>query len=161
MSPQKGSFAGPWHRILTRWEDFSLTENTEVTEVLSALIHSWKVFSLTELTDLTELFGARFRAHRTPPAYRVHRALLPKVAVTFCEICRLNVSVKLCVFCSSVFFCEKKKTLESRGEVFLSQSAQSSLSIFGARFEPTERLRHTEFTEAFQLRLAVTLCDIG
>ena len=34
-----------------------------------------------------------------------------------------------CVFCSSVFFCEKKKTLESRGEIFLSQSAQSSLSI--------------------------------
>ena len=60
MSPQKGSFTGPWHRILTRWEDFSLTENTEVTEVLSALIHSWKVFSLTERTDLTELFGARF-----------------------------------------------------------------------------------------------------
>ena len=37
--------------------------------------------------------------------------------------------MNLCVFCSSVFFCEKKKTLESRGEIFLSQSAQSSLSI--------------------------------
>ena len=33
--------------------------------------------------------------------------------------------------------------------------------VFGTRFELTERLRHTEFTEAFQLRLAVTLCDIG
>ena len=40
----------------------------------SARINSWKVFSLTERTDLTELFGALFRAHRRPPAYRVHRA---------------------------------------------------------------------------------------
>ena len=33
--------------------------------------------------------------------------------------------------------------------------------FFGAQFEPTEGLRHTEFTEAFQLTLAVTLCEIG
>ena len=36
------------------------------------------------------------------------------------------------MFCSSVFFCEKKKTLESRGEVFFSQNAsgiQSSQSV--------------------------------
>ena len=33
--------------------------------------------------------------------------------------------------------------------------------LFGARFEPTEGLRHTEVTEAFQLTLAVTLCEIG
>ena len=65
------------------------------------------VLSLTELTDLTELFGAQFRTHRTPPAYRIHRTLLPKMAVRFCEIGWLDVSVKLCVFCSSVFFCEK------------------------------------------------------
>ena len=32
---------------------------------------------------------------------------------------------------------------------------------FCARFEPTEGLRHTEVTEAFQLTLAVTLCVIG
>ena len=31
----------------------------------------------------------------------------------------------------------------------------------GACFELIEGLRHTEFTEAFQLTLAVTLCDIG
>ena len=36
------------------------------------------------------------------------------MAVRFCVIGWLNVSVKPCVFCSSVFFCEKKKTLESR-----------------------------------------------
>ena len=34
------------------------------------------------------------------------------------------------------------------GEFFLSQSAQSSLSIFAHSFDPTEGLRHTEFTEA-------------
>ena len=47
------------------------------------------------------------------------------------------------------------------GEVFLSQSAQSSRSFLAHSFEPTERLRHTEFTEAFQLTLAVTFCEIG
>ena len=35
------------------------------------------------------------------------------------------------------------------GDFFLSQSAQSSLSIFAHSFEPTERLRHTEFTERY------------
>ena len=34
------------------------------------------------------------------------------------------------------------------GEFYLSQSAQSSLSIIAHSFEPTERLRHTEITEA-------------
>ena len=41
----------------------------------------WGVLSLTELTDLTEPFCAQFRTHRRPPAYRVHRALLPKKGV--------------------------------------------------------------------------------
>ena len=55
-----------------------------------------------------------------------------------------------------------------RGEVFLSRWIGLSLTehtefteLFGAHFEPTERLRHTENTEAFQLTLAVTLCEIG
>ena len=68
----------------------------------------WWLFSLTERTEFTEHFCAQFRAHRRPPAYRVHRALLPKVAVRFCEIGWLNVSVECCVFCSSVLFCERK-----------------------------------------------------
>ena len=53
-------------------------------------------------------------------------------------------------------------------EFFLSQRTFFSLTErteftepFGAHFEPTERLRHTEGTEAFQLTLAVTLCEIG
>ena len=37
--------------------------------------------SLTELTDFTESFCVQFRTHRTPPAYRYHRALQLKVGV--------------------------------------------------------------------------------
>ena len=40
------------------------------------------------------------------------------------------------MFCSSVFFCERKKTLESRREIFLSQSAQSSLSLLAHSLSP-------------------------
>ena len=58
--------------------------------------------------------------------------------------------------------------MQVAGEFFLSRWGGFSLTertefteVFGAHFEPTERLRHTEFTEAFQLTLAVTLCVIG
>ena len=106
----------------------------------------WGVFFLTELTDLTEPFGALFRSHRRPPAYRIHRTLqlkkgvgwwllgvddYLKMAVRFREIGWLNVSVKLCVFCSSVFFCEKENAptrwgtaYETRWGVFFSQNSQ-------------------------------------
>ena len=74
-----------------------------------------------------------------------------------------------CIFCSSVLLCEKKNIFETRRGVFsltkdiffLSQSPQSSRSFLAHCFEPTERLRHTEFTEAFQLTLAVRFCEIG
>ena len=49
--PTKGSLNDSWLSFLTRWEGLSLTEHTEVTEVLSTRINSWKVFSLTERTD--------------------------------------------------------------------------------------------------------------
>ena len=84
------------------------------------------VFSLTERTEFTEHFCVQFRAHRRPPAYRVHRALLLKVAVTFCEIGWLNVSVGLCVFCSSVFSVRKRTFLRLAGEFYLSQNSQNS-----------------------------------
>ena len=44
--------------------------------------------------------------------------------------------------------CEKER-LRFAGEFYLSQSAQSSLSIFAHSFELTERLRHTENTERY------------
>ena len=87
-------------------------------------------------------------------------------------------------------FCNREGHEEGRGEVFLSRwgvlsltehtkftevlsariNSWGSFSLteytdltepFCARFEPTEGLRHTEVTEAFQLTLAVTFCDIG
>ena len=54
----------------------------------------------------------------------------------------------LCVFCSSVYSVRKRTIAKLAGEFYLSQSAQSSLSFFAHCFESTERLRHTEFTEA-------------
>ena len=46
--------------------------------------------------------------------------------------------------------------------VYLSLTEHTDLTEpFGAHFEPTEGLRHTDITEAFQLTLAVTFCDIG
>ena len=96
----------------------------------------WGVLSLTEHTEFTELFGAQFRAHRRPPAYRVHRALLPKLAVRFCEIGWLNVSVKPFVFCSSVFFCEKKNIGDVWGEFFLSRWGGFSLTELTDLTEP-------------------------
>ena len=58
--------------------------------------------------------------------------------------------------------------MQVAGEFFLSTWGGFSLTErteftehFCAHFELTERLRHTEFTEAFQLRLAVTFCEIG
>ena len=41
------------------------------------------------------------------------------------------------------------KFFSHKGYFFLSQSSQSSLSIFAHSFEPTEGLRHTEFTERY------------
>ena len=94
-------------------------------------------------------FQPTFRTHRRPPAYRVHRALLLKMAVTFCEIGWLNVSVGLCVFCSSVFFCEKKNNCETRRGVLSLTERTEFTEVFGAHFELTERLRHTEVTERY------------
>ena len=97
--------------------------------------------SLTELTDLTEHFCAQFRTHRTPSAYRYHRTFKLKVAVTFCEIGWLNVSVGLCGFCSSVFFCEKEnapsmweRTLEIRWGVFSLTEHTEVTEVLSTRF---------------------------
>ena len=83
------------------------------------------------------------------------------LVVRFCVIGWLNVSVKPCMFCSSVFFCEKKNNCETCWGVFSLTELTELTEPFCARFEPTERLRHTEVTEAFQLTLAVRFCDIG
>ena len=67
--------------FLSRCRVFSLTEHTDLTETFCVLFNSWGGFSLTDLTDLTDPFCAQFRTHRTPPAYRFHRTLQPKMGV--------------------------------------------------------------------------------
>ena len=62
-------------------------------------------------------FWRTFRAHRRPSAYRIHRTFQLRLAVMFCDIGWLNVSVRLCVFCFSVYFCEKKKCPQREKEM--------------------------------------------
>ena len=64
------------------------------------LEYCWGGFSLTERTEFTELFGALFRYHRTPSAYRYHRAFRLKKGVG-CWV--LDVDDKLTL---AVRFCE-------------------------------------------------------
>ena len=91
---------------------------------------------LSQSAQSSRSFWRTVWAHRTPSAYRVHRALLLKVAVRFCDIGWLNVSVECCVFCSSVFSVRNRTHplyeithKQHAGKVFLSQSAQSSRSF--------------------------------
>ena len=53
----------------------------------------------------------------------------------------------------------RKGTLETRWGVFSLTERTEFTEPFGAHFEPTEGLRHTEFTEAFQL-LSLLIRDI-
>ena len=106
---------------------------------------SQRTFFLSQSAQSSRRFLAHISSHRTPSAYRVHRALLLKVAVRFCEIGWLNVSVGLCVFCSSVFFCEKEntpsmweRTLEIRWGVFSLTERTEFTEPFCAHFELTE-----------------------
>ena len=60
------------------------------------------IFFLTEHTEVTEVLSAQFRAHRTPPAYRGHRAFQLKTAVRFCDICMPEA---FCGMLCVLFFC--------------------------------------------------------
>ena len=64
-------------------------------------------FSLTERTEFTEPFGAHFELTEGLRHTEFTEAFQLRLAVTLCDIGWLNVSVEPCVFCSSVFFCEK------------------------------------------------------
>ena len=63
-------------------------------------------------------FWRTFRAHRTPPAYRAHRAFQLKMAVRFCDICMPEAFCgMLCVLFFCVFLWEKERTWESWGVI--------------------------------------------
>ena len=60
-------------------------------------------------------FWHTFRVHRTPPAYREHRALQLMLAVRFCEFCRpQGLCEILCVLFICVILWEKVRTLAMR-----------------------------------------------
>ena len=107
---------------------------------------SWIGFSLTERTEFTEPFCALFRTHRTPPAYRIRRTFQLKVAVRFCEIGWLNVSVECCVFCSSVLSVRKRILENCRGEFLLSRRIFLSLTELTDLTEPFCALFRTHRT---------------
>ena len=86
-------------------------------------------FSLTELTDLTELFHQRFELTEGLRHTEFTEAFQLRLAVTFCDIGWLDVSVNLCVFCSSVFFCEKKNAPSWEIERTLWMSKTLTISI--------------------------------
>ena len=83
-------------------EVFSLTLRNSFSHRRHSFF-SWRTFlSLTDLTDLTEPFHQRFDPTERLRHTEFTEAFQLRLAVTFCDIGWLNVSVKLCVFCSSV-----------------------------------------------------------
>ena len=81
----------------------------------------WGVLSLTERTEFTEVFSAHFEPTEGLRHTEFTEAFQLRLAVTFCEIGWLNVSVKPCVFCSSVLSVRKRILENCRGEFLLSQ----------------------------------------
>ena len=85
-----------------------LYDTTHKQHVGKFFLSRWEGFSLTERTELTEHFGAHFEPTERLRHTEFTEAFQLTLAVTLCVIGWLNVSVDFCVFCSSVFFCEKK-----------------------------------------------------
>ena len=142
----------------------------EVTPI-GLLTYFVKVFSLTERTEFTEPFGARFEPteglrhteNTERFSYRRYRKGGKKQPTSTSHGYLGDYSPSLwgrgrgrgrylsglCVFCSSVFFCEKKNIFETRWGVFSLTELTDLTELFHPRFELTERLRHTEFTERY------------
>ena len=78
------------------------------------------------------------------------------LAVTFCDIGWLNVSVKLCVFCSSVFFCEKKNTPTVRERMLESCRGVFSLTEPTDLTEPFAHLSSPQKASGIQISQNVT-----
>ena len=100
-------------------------------------------------------FWRTFRAHRTPPAYRVHRGLSTKIS---CNVLWYRLTWCLCEPLCVLFFCEKKnapsweiertlwmsKTLTiSIGTVKIFQLSCSSLFIERPSLEQKDALLHS------------------
>ena len=121
----------------------------------------WWVFSLTLVSFFSHrahrvhwAFRRRFRSHRTPSAYREHRGLTPSPSPNGEGSSMWGYPYWAANMVLGLFFLSLRV-------VFSLTERTEFTEVFGAHFEPTEGLRHTEVTEAFQLRLAVTFCEIG
>ena len=91
-----------WGCLCGAWGVFSLTLRNSFSHRRHSFF-SWRTFlSLTDLTDLTEPFHQRFDPTEGLRHTEFTEAFQLRLAVTLCDIGWLNVSVKLCVFCSSV-----------------------------------------------------------
>ena len=75
------SFSHGGEFFLARRIFFFLTESIFLSHRGNLSLSQRVFLSLTELTDVTDLICAQCRTHRTPPAYRYHRTLLPKIGV--------------------------------------------------------------------------------
>ena len=82
---------------------------------------------------------------------RYHRTFLLILVISFCVIGWLNVSVGLCVFCSSVFSVRKRTFLRLAGEFFLSQNSQNSKN-FLRTFRVHKKVVHLLLMLIFNLR---------
>ena len=82
------------------------------------------------------------------------------LAVRFCEIGWLNVFVECCVFCSSVFLCEKKNNCETHWGGFSLTELTDLTEPFSALFRTHRRPPAYRYHRTFQLTSAITFCDI-
>ena len=122
---------------------FSLTDHTDLTELFHQRFEPTEGLRHTEFTEasppaplrlergvvcVVTPIGLLRNGEETLNAWMTYRGISvitplsirrgaggeASVAVRFCVIGWLNVSVCICVFCSSVFFCERKNVLRER-----------------------------------------------
>ena len=95
--------------FLSRWWGFSLTESTDLTEPFWCMRLFIGSFFSHRAHRVHGAFWRTFRAHRRPPAYRIHRTFQLMLAVMFCEFCRpQGLCEMLCVLFICVFLWEKE-----------------------------------------------------
>ena len=133
--------------------NFYLSQNSQIEQTsLRTVSNSQKASGIQISQSVSAIVDAEQGATRSlHPAHRGISVITPLPfgggeggGATTCFEC--------CVFCSSVFFCEKKNNCETRWGGFSLTERTEFTEPFGARFELTERLRHTENTERYCYR---------
>ena len=139
-----------------------------------------EVFALTELTEPlgthfepteglrhtenTERFSyRRYRQGATSSLHPAHRGISVITPLPFGggEGGGATIFTEPCVFCSSVFLCEKKNNCETRWGVFSLTELTDLTEPFCALFRTHRRPPAYRIHRTFQLKMVVRLCDIG